>query len=184
MSSPILFLAWASPWKYCTGNLNFGRVWILLPLDEEFIQCHRFYNKTCSLMTCELRLYKTRMALEMSNDKRIKLGALWWLESNCAPIQKISSPTGRFILEAERTMTRRSDSDNDGETSSPSPSWRPKKCKGEKHVSFPPDEEIVSGFAERKDTINGELMSSTSSLPWWLWGNKGGITFSDWYRPT
>lgn len=71
--------------------------------------------------------------------------------------------TGR--LEAERTMTRRSDSDNDGETSSPSPSWRPKKCKGEKHVSFPPDEEIVSGFAERKDTINGELMSSTSSFP-------------------
>uniref|UniRef100_A0A4W5JV39 Si:dkey-288a3.2 n=1 Tax=Hucho hucho TaxID=62062 RepID=A0A4W5JV39_9TELE len=56
-------------------------------------------------------------------------------------------------------MTRRSDSDNDGETSSPSPSWRPKKCKGEKHVSFPPDEEIVSGFAERKDTINVDSLT-------------------------
>ncbi|XP_041703021.1 protein phosphatase 1 regulatory subunit 37 [Coregonus clupeaformis] len=56
-------------------------------------------------------------------------------------------------------MTRRSDSDNDGETSSPSPSWRPKKCKGEKHVSFPPDEEIVSGFAERKDTSNVDSLT-------------------------
>ncbi|MGH0152147.1 UNVERIFIED_CONTAM: hypothetical protein FKN15_030654 [Acipenser sinensis] len=28
-----------------------------------------------------------------------------------------------------------------------------KKCRGEKRVSFPPDEEIVSGFAERKDLL-------------------------------
>ncbi|XP_034783893.1 protein phosphatase 1 regulatory subunit 37-like [Acipenser ruthenus] len=28
-----------------------------------------------------------------------------------------------------------------------------KKCRGEKRVSFPPDEEIVSGFAERKDFL-------------------------------
>ncbi|KAJ7990880.1 hypothetical protein DPEC_G00291490 [Dallia pectoralis] len=47
-------------------------------------------------------------------------------------------------------MTRCSDGDNHGVTF-PSLTRRPKK-KFEKHVSFPPDEEIVSGFAEHKDT--------------------------------
>ncbi|XP_064178225.1 protein phosphatase 1 regulatory subunit 37 isoform X1 [Anguilla rostrata] len=42
--------------------------------------------------------------------------------------------------------------DNSAEQAS-SPSQFPKKCKGEKHVSFPPDEEIVSGFAEHKDAL-------------------------------
>ncbi|XP_036398189.1 protein phosphatase 1 regulatory subunit 37 [Megalops cyprinoides] len=41
--------------------------------------------------------------------------------------------------------------DNNAELASMSPF--PKKCKGEKHVSFPPDEEIVSGFAEHKDAL-------------------------------
>ncbi|XP_061118563.1 protein phosphatase 1 regulatory subunit 37 [Conger conger] len=42
--------------------------------------------------------------------------------------------------------------DNNTELAS-SLSQFPKKCKGEKHVSFPPDEEIVSGFAEHKDVL-------------------------------
>ncbi|MBN3279050.1 PPR37 phosphatase, partial [Polyodon spathula] len=44
-----------------------------------------------------------------------------------------------------------SEEDNNAElTASP---LSEKKCRGEKHVSFPPDEEIVSGFAERKDLL-------------------------------
>lgn len=34
-----------------------------------------------------------------------------------------------------------------------------KRRKGEKHVSFPPDEQIVSGFAEHRSTDRkGELL--------------------------
>ncbi|XP_046874287.1 protein phosphatase 1 regulatory subunit 37 [Hypomesus transpacificus] len=45
-------------------------------------------------------------------------------------------------------MTKRSDNDSD---SCPVPTLLHKKSKGEKHVSFPPDEDIVSGFAEHRD---------------------------------
>lgn len=62
-------------------------------------------------------------------------------------------------------MTRRSDDDNDEEETA-SPAHLQKKLKGEKHVSFPPDEEIVSGFAERKDTPrNGEPSSASLLQP-------------------
>ena len=42
-----------------------------------------------------------------------------------------------------------------------------KKCRGEKRVSFPPDEEMVSGFAESRDTLrDGELLfCSTEPVP-------------------
>ncbi|XP_019909447.2 protein phosphatase 1 regulatory subunit 37 [Esox lucius] len=54
-------------------------------------------------------------------------------------------------------MTRCSDSDNYGVTSFPSLTRLPKQCK--KHVSFPPDEEIVSGFAECKDMSNVDSLT-------------------------
>ncbi|KAM4625926.1 protein phosphatase 1 regulatory subunit 37 [Polymixia lowei] len=51
-------------------------------------------------------------------------------------------------------MTRCSDKENDQEkdegTEDPNKTQK-KRSKGEKHVSFPPDEQIVSGFAEHKD---------------------------------
>lgn len=52
-------------------------------------------------------------------------------------------------------MTRCSDKDNDEQTDdgAEKPSKNQKKrSKGGKHVSFPPDEQIVSGFAEHRNT--------------------------------
>ncbi|XP_041827098.1 protein phosphatase 1 regulatory subunit 37 [Melanotaenia boesemani] len=50
-------------------------------------------------------------------------------------------------------MTRCSDSNEQNEDSGEKPNkGRKKKNKGGKHVSFPPDEQIVSGFAEHRET--------------------------------
>ncbi|XP_071387234.1 protein phosphatase 1 regulatory subunit 37-like, partial [Centroberyx affinis] len=51
-------------------------------------------------------------------------------------------------------MTRCSDQENDegSDEGAEKSSKSQKKGKGEKHVSFPPDEQIVSGFAEHKNT--------------------------------
>ncbi|KAI4891721.1 hypothetical protein NFI96_024373 [Prochilodus magdalenae] len=40
-----------------------------------------------------------------------------------------------------------------------------KKCRGEKRVSFPPDEEMVSGFAESRDTLrDGDSLTLTEII--------------------
>ncbi|XP_072220930.1 protein phosphatase 1 regulatory subunit 37 [Leuresthes tenuis] len=49
-------------------------------------------------------------------------------------------------------MTRCSDSDEQSEDNAERPNkYQKKRSKGGKHVSFPPDEQIVSGFAEHRD---------------------------------
>ena len=57
-------------------------------------------------------------------------------------------------------MTRCSDNDEQSDEGAEKPNKKQKKrSKGEKHVSFPPDEQIVSGFAEHRDTDReGELL--------------------------
>lgn len=63
-------------------------------------------------------------------------------------------------------MTRSSDKENEEQSDdgAEKPSENQKKRrKGEKHVTFPPDEQIVSVFAEhRSPGIKGELL-----LPVW-----------------
>lgn len=55
-------------------------------------------------------------------------------------------------------MTRRSDNDEQSDDGAEKPNKNQKKrSKGEKHVSFPPDEQIVSGFAENTDR-KGKLL--------------------------
>lgn len=50
-------------------------------------------------------------------------------------------------------MTHCSDEDEPSADGAERPDEGPRKrSKAEKHVSFPPDEQIVSGFAEHRDT--------------------------------
>lgn len=57
----------------------------------------------------------------------------------------------------KRGMTSCSDSDEGAEK--PNKNQKKKRRNGEKHVSFPPDEQIVSGFAEHRNTTRkGKLL--------------------------
>lgn len=69
-------------------------------------------------------------------------------------------------------MTRCSDNDEQSDDEAEKPNKNQKKrSKGEKHVSFPPDEKIVSGFAEHMNTDRkGKLLCNFSfTLKCWLY---------------
>lgn len=66
-------------------------------------------------------------------------------------------------------MTRCSDNDEQSDDGAEQTNKNQKKrSKGEKHVSFPPDEQIVSGFAEHRSTDRqGKLLFNIMMSSWW-----------------
>lgn len=67
-------------------------------------------------------------------------------------------------------MTRCSDNDEQSDDEAEKPNKNQKKrSKGEKHVSFPPDEKIVSGFAEHMNTDRKGKLLFNFVLSWtWI----------------
>lgn len=65
-------------------------------------------------------------------------------------------------------MTRCSDNDEQSDDGAEQTNKNQKKrSKGEKHVSFPPDEQIVSGFAEHRSTDRqGKLLFNIMMSSW------------------
>ena len=118
---------WVPEWPYLVSSLS---------LPPEMLHWDLNYGRVWK--KCELCLCKTSVALEMSNGKNTECSGDYSMYTsipkNILPKQEIHGAR----WEEERTITWHSDGNNEGDTSSPSPSRCLKKYKGEKHVRFLP----------------------------------------------